>query len=164
MIWRCDISTTKVSVCCKICQKVCCFKTEQNAPILPGGREEHKILHTVNKAVLFLCWHKSLYRYRVNLLYRTARRYVLFNLTRFICCVSERSIHNVLMLSQSRCCLYQEQLHVSVSTNRQHNVPKQYKNSIHINWTYVAFSVLDHNSLQSLVIQQLAVTQLFCTA
>jgi len=29
--------------------------------------------------------------------------------------------------------LYQEQLHASVSTDRQHNVPKQYKNSVHIN-------------------------------
>jgi hypothetical protein len=68
------------------------------------------------------------------------------------------------MFSQSQCCLYQEQLHVSVSTDRQYNVPKQYKNSVHIDSPYVAFTVLDHNSLQSLVIQQLAVTQLFCTA
>jgi hypothetical protein len=59
----------------------------------------------------------------------------------------------------------QEQLHVLVSKDRQHNVPKQYKNAIHTDWTYsIAFTVWDHNSLQSLVIQQLAVTELFCRA
>ena len=126
--------------------------------------EEDKILHTAKKTVLFFCWYKSLYWYRVNLLYRTACSYLLFNLRQSIRCVSERSIQNILMFSQSQCCLYQEQPHVSVSTDCQHNVPKQYKNAIHINSPYIAFSVLDHNSLQSLVIQQLAVTELFCTA
>jgi hypothetical protein len=119
---------------------------------------------TTNKTVPFFHWHELLYRYRFNLLYRTTCSYLLFNLTQFICCVLERSIQNVLISSQSRCCLYQEQLHVSVSTDRQHNVPKQYKNAIHIDWTYIAFSVLDHNSLQCLVIQQLPVTELFCAA
>jgi hypothetical protein len=115
-----------------------------------------------NKTVLFFCWHKSLYRYRVNLLYRTACSFLLFNLTQFICCVLERSIQNVLTFSQSQFCPYQEQLHVSVSTDRQHNVPNQYQNATHINWTYIAFSVLDHSSVQSVVIQQLAATELFC--
>jgi len=44
------------------------------------------------------------------------------------------------------------------------NVPKQYNNAIYIYWTDIAFSVLDHNSVQSVVIQKLAVTELFCTA
>ena len=46
----------------------------------------------------------------------------------------------------------------------QHNVPKQYHNAIHIYWTYIAFSVLGHSSVQCVVIQQLAATELFCTA
>jgi hypothetical protein len=41
---------------------------------------------------------------------------------------------------------------------------KQHNNAIHIDPPYVAFSVLDQSSLQSLVIQQLAVTELFCMA
>jgi len=122
------------------------------------------MLYTTNKTVLFFRWHKSLYRYPVSLLYRTARSYLFFNLTQFIRCVLERSVQNVLIFSQSQCCLYQEQLHVSVSKYRQHNVPKQYKNAIYIDLTYIAFSVLDQNSVQCLVIQQLAVTELFCTA
>ena len=102
MVWRCHISTTEVSLCCKICQKLCHSKTQKNCTdTFYTVSAEHKMLHTTNKTVLFFYWHKSIYRYRVNLLYRTACCCLLFDLTQFIRCVLERSIQNVLMFSQS---------------------------------------------------------------
>ena len=164
MFWKCCISNTEVASCSSLCQKLCYFKNTETINIFYTARVEHKMLYTTNKTVLFFRWHKSLYRYRVNLPYRTACSFLLFNLTQFIRSVLERSIQNFLMFSQSQCCLYQEQLHVSVSTDRQHNAQKQYENTIHIDLTYIAFSVWDQNSVQCLVIQQLAVTELFCRA
>jgi len=46
----------------------------------------------------------------------------------------------------------------------QQTVNTTFQNNIKMQYTYVAVSVLDHSSLQCLVIQQLAVTELFCTA
>ena len=121
--------------------------------------------NTSKKILLFFCWHKSLYRYRLNLLYRTACSYLLFNSTQSILFVSERSITNLLKFNQSQCCLYSRTA-TCFGPNRpptQHS--KTILNSIHFDWTYsIAFSVWDHSSLQSLVIQQLAVTELFCRA
>jgi len=52
----------------------------------------------------------------------------------------------------------------SYMSRSQQTVNTTFQNNIKMQYTYIAFSVLDHNSLQCLVIQQLAITELFCTA
>jgi hypothetical protein len=114
---------------------------------------EHKMLYTTNERVLFFCWHKSFHRYRANLLYRTACSYLLFNLTRFILCVLERSIQTVLMFSQSQFKNnYMFRSQQTVNTTFQNNIKMQYTSIEHIHllvcWIRTVYSIWSFSSWQ----------------
>jgi len=61
------------------------LKHNKNVTICSAAQVKNTNI-TTNKTVLFICWHKSLYRSPVNLLYRTACSYLLFNLMQSIHC------------------------------------------------------------------------------
>ena len=69
---NCHVSSTKFFCYCKVCHKLYRFETIKYTDTFYSVSKEHKILYTTNKTVMFLGLHKSLYRYHVNLLYRTA--------------------------------------------------------------------------------------------
>ena len=108
------------------------LKEKTNVPIFSKPRAKNTN-STSKNTILFFCWHKSLYRYRVNLLYRTACSYLLFNLTQSIRCVLEHLIKNFLMFSQSQFKnSYMFRSQQTVNTTFQNNIKMQYISIHHI--------------------------------